>query len=76
MRVEITLSGMVCDSCVQAITHEVARLEGVQSVEVDLASSTAVVVYAEGSVDPAELAQTIEALGYAATPGSSTAVEP
>lgn len=76
MQVEISLSGMVCESCVQAITHEVARLEGVRSIEVDLATSTAVVVYAEGSVDPAELEKTIEALGYAATPGEPVAAEP
>jgi copper ion binding protein len=70
MRVEIAVEGMTCESCVQGITHEVGRLEGVQSVEVDLASNTAVVMYAEGTVDPAKLEQTIEALGYGATPGS------
>jgi copper chaperone CopZ len=73
MRVEIDVDGMVCDSCVQAITHEVGRLEGVESVEVDLASNTAVVVYAEGKIDPAALEQTIESLGYGATPGSPVA---
>jgi Cu+-exporting ATPase len=70
MRVEIAVEGMTCESCVQGITHEVGRLEGVQSVEVDLASNTAVVVYAEGTVDPAKLEQTIESLGYGATPGA------
>jgi copper ion binding protein len=70
MRVEIAVEGMTCESCVQGITHEVGRLEGVQSVEVDLASNTAVVVYAEGTVDPVKLEQAIEALGYGATPGS------
>lgn len=73
MRVEIAISGMVCDACVQAITHEVGRLEGVRSVEVDLESETAVVVYAEGTVEPAALEQTIEALGYTATPGTPVA---
>jgi copper chaperone CopZ len=76
MRVEIAVSGMVCDSCVQGITHEVGRLEGVESVEVDLESGTAVVVYAEGVIDPAALEQKIEALGYGATPGSPVAAEP
>jgi copper ion binding protein len=75
MQVEIAVEGMSCESCVQGITHEVGRLEGVQSVEVDLATSTAVVVYAEGSVDPDELEKTIETLGYAATPGSPTIAE-
>jgi copper ion binding protein len=76
MRVEIAVSGMVCDSCVQAITHEVGRLEGVQSVEVDLENGKAVVLYAEGVVEPAALEQTIDGLGYTATPGSPVAAEP
>jgi copper chaperone CopZ len=75
MKVEIAVDGMVCDSCVQGITHEVGRLEGVQSVEVDLESGKAVVVYAEGVIDPAALEQKIEALGYGATPGEPMAAE-
>lgn len=73
MRLEIAVEGMTCESCVEGITHEVGRLEGVKSVEVDLASNSAVVVYVEGKIEPAELEQTIEALGYAATPGSPVA---
>jgi copper ion binding protein len=73
MRVEIAVEGMVCDSCVQGITHEVGRLEGVDSVEVDLEAKTAVVIYDEAKIEPAELEQTIEALGYGATPGSPVA---
>lgn len=70
MRVEIAVDGMVCDSCVEGITYEVGRLEGVRSVEVDLDAGKAVVVYAEGVIEPAALEQKIEALGYGATPGS------
>jgi copper chaperone CopZ len=70
MRVEIAVDGMVCESCVEGITHEVGRLEGVRSVQVDLDAGKAVVVYAEGVIDPAALEQTIEAMGYGATPGT------
>ena len=73
MRLEIAVEGMTCESCVQGITHEVGRLEGVKSVEVDLATNTAVVVYVQEKIEPAVLEQTIEALGYAATPGSPVA---
>lgn len=76
MRVEIAVGGMSCDSCVQGITHEVGRLEGVQSVEVDLESGKAVVLYTEGVIEPAELEQTIEGLGYTATPGSPVVAKP
>jgi copper chaperone CopZ len=75
MRVEIAVGGMTCDSCVQGITHEVGRLEGVKSVEVDLESGTAVVVYAEGVIDAATLEQKIEALGYTATPAEPVVAE-
>ena len=73
MQVEIAVDGMVCESCVEGITYEVGRLEGVQSVVVDLEGAKAVVVYAEGVIDPATLEQTIEAMGYAATPGAPVA---
>lgn len=73
MQVEIAVDGMVCDSCVQGITYEVGRLEGVSSVEVDLEGGKAVVVYAEGVIDPAALEQKIEDLGYVATPGTPVA---
>jgi copper chaperone CopZ len=73
MRIEIAVDGMVCDSCVEGITYEVGRLEGVRSVEVDLENGKAVVVYGEGEVEPAVLEETIEALGYAATPGTPVA---
>jgi copper ion binding protein len=76
MRVEIAVGGMTCDSCVQGITHEVGRLDGVRSVEVDLESGKAVVVYAEGEIDAAALEQKIEELGYTATPAEPVVAEP
>jgi copper ion binding protein len=68
MQVEIAVEGMVCESCVQAITYEVGRLEGVRSVEVDLDSGKAVVTYTEGTIEPAIIEQTIEGIGYTAEP--------
>ena len=75
MQVEIAVGGMTCDSCVQAITHELGRLEGVESVKVDLEGGTAVVTYKEGAIDPATLEAEIEKIGYDAEPGSATVVE-
>lgn len=76
MQVEIAVDGMTCDSCVQAITHELKRLEGVTAVEVDLDGGKALVTYAEGKADPAAFEQAIETIGYQATPGQPAAVEP
>jgi Cu+-exporting ATPase len=74
MQVEIAVGGMTCDSCVQAITHELGRLEGVESVKVDLDGGTAVVTYKEGAIDPATLETEIEKIGYEAEPGEAKPV--
>jgi copper chaperone CopZ len=76
MQVEITIEGMTCDSCVQAITHELERLEGVRSVDVDLDGGKARVTFTEGQSDPTVFEQTIEKIGYQATPGEAAQVGP
>lgn len=73
MTVEIAVDGMTCDSCVQAITHELGRLEGVREVAVDLEGGKATVTFTEGKIDPAKLEQAIEKIGYDATPGEAVA---
>lgn len=75
MRVELVVTGMTCDSCVQAITHEVGRLEGVRSVEVDLDAGTAVVTYEQGAIEAAAIEQVIEKIGYEAEPGVSAVID-
>ena len=72
MQVEIAIDGMTCDSCVQAITHELERLEGVRSVEVDLETGKARVTFTEGASEPAVFEQAIEKIGYQATPGEAS----
>lgn len=71
LQLEIAVDGMTCESCVQAITHELGRLEGVKSVEVDLDGGKAVVVYTEGAVEPASFEQTLEEIGYEAELGEA-----
>ena len=69
MQVEVAVDGMTCDSCVQAITHELGRVEGVRSVEVDLDGGKALVTFTEGQIDLAAIERTIEDIGYEAEPG-------
>ena len=38
-----TVQGMTCDHCAAAVTEEVGKLEGVQDVDVDIASGTVTV---------------------------------
>jgi copper chaperone CopZ len=75
MQVEIAIDGMTCDSCVEAITHELKRLDGVRTVEVELESGKALVTFTEGESEPATLESAIEKIGYEATPGEPSAVQ-
>ena len=72
MQVEIAIEGMTCESCVNAITHELGRLEGVRTVKVDLEAEKAVVTFTEDAVALADIEQTIETIGYEAEPGQPT----
>jgi copper chaperone CopZ len=74
MQVEIAIEGMTCDSCVQAITHELERLEGVRTVEVDLERGKALVTFTQGESEPAVFERAIEKIGYQAELGEASAL--
>ena len=59
----IAVTGMTCSHCVAAVTKEVAKLDAVVGVTVDLISG-AVTVESNGPVDPAELVAAIDEAGY------------
>ena len=71
-----TVTGMTCDHCRRAVTQEIFAVEGVQSVDVDLASGTVTVdlasgtvtVTAERPVDRADIAAAVDEAGYALVP--------
>ena len=58
-----TVTGMTCGHCVGAVTEEVSGIEGVESVEVDLATGAVVV---QASVDPTreQMAAAVDEAGY------------
>ena len=62
--IEYSVPGVSCDHCRVAITEEVAPLEGVTSVDVDLEAKR-VTVKGEG-LDDAALREAIEEAGYEA----------
>lgn len=74
LRVELSVQGMTCESCVQAIEHTLGKQPGVSKCEVDLAAGKAIVEYREGEADPALLADKVDALGYEAEAGSPSPV--
>ncbi|HSK91796.1 MAG TPA: copper ion binding protein [Euzebyales bacterium] len=57
------VAGMTCDHCVHAVTTEVGKLAGVQSVNVDLPTG-AVEVTTEQPVDRADVAAAVDEAGY------------
>lgn len=54
---------MTCGHCVKAVTEEVAAIEGVESVEIDLATGAVTVAAA---VDPTreQMAAAVDEAGY------------
>ena len=58
------VTGMTCDHCVRAVTTELVLLEGVRSVDVDLAQG-AVTVTSDGPLDRDEVREAIDEAGYA-----------
>ena len=58
-----TVVGMTCDHCVAAVTSEVAKVDGVTKVDVDLASGR-VTVQADQDVDRQAIAAAVDEAGY------------
>lgn len=60
---EYTVTGMVCQHCVTAVTEEVGAIEGVTDVQVDLAGGR-VRIISDGPVDSAMVRAAIDEAGY------------
>jgi copper chaperone len=58
-----TVSGMTCGHCVSSVTAEVGKIDGVESVAVDLASGR-VTVTASGPVGDDAVAAAVAEAGY------------
>jgi copper chaperone len=60
------VSGMTCEHCVAAVTEELAAIEGVTSVDVDLVAggTSDVVVTAGSSLDRQAVAAAVAEAGY------------
>lgn len=61
MKKEYQISGMSCPHCRATVEKALGRLEGAESVSVDLASGKAVV---EGDVSPEAVRQAVESAGF------------
>ena len=59
----ITVDGMTCGHCVNAVQTELGKLDGVADVAVDLTSGKVTIV-AESTPDPAALQGAVEEAGF------------
>jgi copper chaperone len=59
----ITVDGMTCGHCVNAVQSEVGKLDGVTDVSVDLASGQVTIV-ADPAPDADALREAVEEAGY------------
>lgn len=57
------VNGMTCGHCVHAVTSEIGKLAGVQTVSVDLPTGMVSVTTAE-PVDRADVAAAVDEAGY------------
>jgi copper chaperone CopZ len=65
--VVFTVIGMTCDHCVRAVSEELAAIEGVTHVDVDLRSGL-VTLEADRPVDDAAVAAAVDEAGYRVGP--------
>ena len=63
-RLTLSVKGLRCDHCVQAVTAAVTAVEGVVSCQVDLQRSTAAVEFDEGKTSRERISQAVETAGY------------
>lgn len=67
MKKMITIEGMSCGHCVQAVTKTLKALDGVADAVVDLEKKLAVVELSKDSVTDTMLKEEIEEAGYSVT---------
>lgn len=65
MTTTLTIKGMSCGHCSQAVTDALKALAGVKDVEVDLAAGKAVVTHEGGNVDA--MKEAVDEAGYEVT---------
>lgn len=61
---EVPIQGMDCADCTRHVQHAIARIPGVESVEVFLASEKAIVHHQPGQVDISTISKAVAEAGY------------
>lgn len=67
----LPIEGMTCASCVRRVERALEQVDGVESVDVNLATETATVRYLTGSTARGDLVRAVEQAGYAVAAGAT-----
>ncbi|GAA1382374.1 heavy-metal-associated domain-containing protein [Catellatospora chokoriensis] len=70
METVYTVKGMTCGHCVNSVSTEIGKIDGVTGVQVDLASGT-VTVTSTGALANAAVAAAVDEAGYELTGAQS-----
>ena len=65
--VELSVSGMMCQGCVETVRSSIAQLQGVDSVNVSLDKSNAIVIFKPQLTDTLKIRKAVELNGYKIT---------
>lgn len=60
---DFTVQGMTCGHCAAAVTEEVSKIDGVQTVEVDVPAGR-VSVDSAAQLDPSRVVAAVDEAGY------------
>jgi copper chaperone len=63
----VTVTGMTCGHCVQSVQNELAKVPGVNDVQVDLASGK-VEITSAAPIDGGAIAAAVDEAGYEVSP--------
>jgi len=67
-KLQLTVTGMTCGGCENAVTRAVRRLDGVEEVTASHAASRVAVTFDESKVTAGMIRERIEAAGYNVSP--------
>jgi copper chaperone CopZ len=67
MEVKLSSPKMHCEGCLKTITRTLKHIKGVQKVDVDLTTKTAVVDYDPAKTDPEEMLAKLAGVNYQST---------
>ena len=72
---DLVVEGVHCGACIVAIEKGLKREAGVRGARVNLASKRVTVEWSEGALEPPEILERLETLGYPAHPLAAEAVD-